>query len=83
MHIIREYIIEPFIQHQKDVDKIIPTTSHNGVYQILLAMKYLRASNQEWMEFVNKLEKLLEENQDVIDLAAMNMPIDWKEHLNA
>ncbi len=66
-----------------DVDKIIPTTSHNGVYQILLAMKYLRASNQEWMEFVNKLEKLLEENQDVIDLAAMNMPIDWKEHLNA
>lgn len=66
-----------------DVDKIIPTTSHNGVYQILLAMKYLRTSNQEWMEFVNKLEKLLEENQDVIDLAAMNMPIDWKEHLNA
>lgn len=66
-----------------DVDKIIPTTSHNGVYQILLAMKYLRASNQEWMEFVNKLEKLLEENQDVIDLAAMNMPIDWKEHLHA
>ena len=53
------------------------------MYQILLAMKYLRTSNQEWMEFVNKLEKLLEENQDVIDLAAMNMPIDWKEHLNA
>lgn len=36
-----------------DVDKITPPPAHNGLYQILLAMKYLRSSDEEWTVFVN------------------------------
>lgn len=42
-----------------DVDKITPSPAHNGLYQILLSMKYLRSSNEEWMEFVDKLSSLI------------------------
>lgn len=34
-----------------DNDKITPAPTHNGLYQILLAMKYLRSSDDEWMIF--------------------------------
>lgn len=39
-----------------DVDKIIPHPVHNGLYQILLAMKYLRPSDEEWMVFVDEVD---------------------------
>lgn len=65
-----------------DVDKLTPSPVHNGLYQILLAMKYLRASNEEWIEFVDKLSLLIEQNSSVISLTAMNFPPDWKEHLS-
>lgn len=32
-----------------DADKITPPSAHNGLYQILLAMKYLRSSDEEWV----------------------------------
>ena len=64
-----------------DIDRVVPSPAHNGLYQILLAMKYLRPSDTEWMKFVNDLENLISDNNNVISLAAMNMPIDWKEHL--
>lgn len=31
-----------------DVDKTTPLPTHNGLYQTLLAMKYLRSSDEEW-----------------------------------
>jgi len=65
-----------------DVDKITPPPAHNGLYQILLAMKYLRSSNEEWTVFVNAFDKLIQNNNGVVSLVAMNLPADWKEHLS-
>ena len=65
-----------------DVDKITPPPAHNGLYQILLAMKYLRSSDEAWTVFVNAFDKLIQNNSDVVSLAAMNLPADWKEHLS-
>ena len=63
-------------------DKIIPPPAHNGLYQILLAMKYLRSSNKEWTEFAEEVDKLIQNNNSVINLAAMNLLIDWKAHMS-
>ena len=65
-----------------DADKVTPAPAHNGLYQILLAMKYLRSSDKEWTGFVAKLEALFQKNSSIISLAAMNFPADWKEHLS-
>ncbi len=65
-----------------DVDKITPPPAHNGLYQILLAMKYLRSSDEEWTLFVNEFDKLIQKYGSVISLVAMNLPIDWKTHLS-
>ena len=65
-----------------DADKISPPPKNNGLYQILLAMKYLRASDDEWREFVEDLDKLFQAYNSVITLSAMNLPTDWKTHLS-
>lgn len=65
-----------------DADKVTPLPAHNGLYQILLAMKYLRSSDGEWSLFADGLDKLIQDNSRVISLAAMNLPTDWKVHLS-
>lgn len=65
-----------------DADRITPAPNHNGLYQILLAMKYLRSSDEEWTVFVDELDKLIQKNDTVINLFAMNFPEDWKTHLS-
>ena len=65
-----------------DADKVTPPPVHNGLYQILLAMKYLRSSDEEWTVFANVFDKLIQNNSDVVSLAAMNLPTDWKDHLS-
>ncbi len=65
-----------------DTDKITPPPAHNGLYQILLAMKYLRSSDEEWTVFVDEFDKLIQKNKSVISLTAMNLPTDWKSHLS-
>ena len=45
-------------------------------------MKYLRSSDEEWTVFVNVFDKLIQNNNGVVSLAAMNLPEDWKEHLS-
>ena len=65
-----------------DVDKVTPSPVHNGLYQILLAMKYLRSSDEAWSDFVGEVETLFQKNSSVISLTSMNFPTDWKSHLN-
>ena len=65
-----------------DIDRVVPSPAHNGLYQNLLAMKYLRSSGEEWMRFVNELDKLIQNHSNVLSLTAMNMPTDWKAHLS-
>ena len=65
-----------------DADKVTPPPAHNGLYQILLAMKYLRSSDEEWTVFVDAFDKLIQNNIGVVSLTAMNFPADWKAHLS-
>ena len=65
-----------------DADKITPQPSHNGLYQVLLAMKYLRPSDEEWTKFVNEFEKIIQNNINIINIKSMNLPTDWKIHLS-
>lgn len=65
-----------------DADKVTPAPSHNGLYQILLVMKYLRSSDEEWTVFVEDFDKLIQNNIGLVSLTAMNLPIDWKAHLS-
>lgn len=65
-----------------DIDKVTPLPVHNGLYQILLAMKYLGLSDNEWTLFLDELNNILQSNNDVINLSAMNIPKDWKTHLS-
>ena len=65
-----------------DADKVTPLPVHNGMYQILLAMKYLRSSDEEWTVFVDAFDKLIQKNIGVVSLTAMNLPADWKAHLS-
>ena len=65
-----------------DIDKTTPPSAHNGLYQILLAMKYLRSSDSEWRVFADQFDKLIQNNSTVISLAAMNLSADWKTHLS-
>lgn len=62
-------------------DKVEPAPTHNGLYQVLLAMKYLRSSDADWKEFIAELDALLKAHADVISLMAMNFPEDWQLHL--
>ena len=72
----------PTIPEILDADKVIPAPAHNGLYQILLAMKYLRPSDEEWTAFVDAFDELIQNNIDVVNLKAMNLPDDWKAHLS-
>ena len=65
-----------------DIDKIIPSPLHNGLYQILLAMKYIRSSDEEWKIFVEEIDKLINKYSSIVNLTAMNFPVDWKTHLS-
>ena len=44
-------------------------------------MKYLRSSDEEWTVFVDDFDNLSKSYNDIVNLAAMNLPSDWKVHL--
>lgn len=52
----------------------------NGLYQILLAMKYLRPTDSSWTDFAASLHILLQKYEGVYELQRMNFPIDWAVH---
>jgi abortive infection bacteriophage resistance protein len=62
-------------------DSINPPPRYNGLYQIILAMKYLRPTNQSWKDFVVELNGLLQKYSGAYDLNRMNFPADWESHL--
>lgn len=64
-----------------DTDKVIPSPAHNGLYQILLAMKYLKSSAGEWSLFVEELDTLIQNHDSVLSLTAMNMPEIGRAHV--
>ncbi len=61
-------------------DSINPPPRYNGLYQIMLAMKYLRPTDQSWAEFITKFNALLHKYVGVYDMSRMNFPADWAMH---
>ncbi len=64
-----------------EIDAGSPVGRYNGVYQIILAMKYLRPSDAIWKDFVTELTALLQKYNGVVELGRINFPPDWANHL--
>lgn len=62
------------------VDIINPQPRYNGLYQIMLAMKYLRPTDQSWVDFITAFNGLLQKYAGIYDLTRMNFPTDWASH---
>lgn len=63
------------------VDKQNSQPQHYGLYHLLLAMKYLKPSDQEWKQFVTDFSQLLTAYQNDIDLQRLHLPADWQTHM--
>ncbi|WP_441562370.1 Abi family protein [Colibacter massiliensis] len=61
-------------------DLINPQPRYNGLYQIMLSMKYLRPTEESWTDFVNDFKQLLSKYAGAYDINRMNFPSDWESH---
>lgn len=61
-------------------DVINPQPRYNGLYQIMLSMKYLRPTEESWTDFVNDFKQLLSKYAGAYDINRMNFPSDWESH---
>lgn len=61
-------------------DRMNPQPQYNGLYQILLAMKYLRPNDDTWNVFYADLKALINQYGAVVDLSCLNFPADWEMH---
>lgn len=61
-------------------DELHPQSRYNGLYQIMLAMKYLRPTDESWVCFVSSFQELLQKYSGSYDLYRMNFPADWLTH---
>lgn len=61
-------------------DSIVPPPRFNGLYQIMLAMKYLRPTDESWNDFVNEFKALMRRYSNVCDINRINFPVDWESH---
>lgn len=61
-------------------DRLNPQPRYNGLYEVMLSMKYLRPSDTSWLEFVDEFKDLLVEYSGVYEIARMNFPNDWVNH---
>ena len=64
-----------------DIDQPVPQARYNGLYQIILAMKYLRPDDTVWNHFVAELTALFQEYAGVVELQRINFPTDWASHM--
>ena len=62
-------------------DTIKPDPQYNGLYQIMLSMKYLRPTESSWKIFGDEFKELVNKYSDVCDLCKLNFPSDWEAHL--
>lgn len=64
-----------------NADKIVPSQRYKGLYQNLLAMKYLRPNDIVWKSFYLQLDNIISKYQEYISLKSLSFPPDWKKHL--
>lgn len=61
-------------------DVIKPQPKYNGLYQIMLSMKYLRPTENSWVAFITHFKHLLSKYSDICDICRLNFPSDWEKH---
>ena len=61
-------------------DRLNPQPRFNGLYEVMLSMKYLRPSDDSWMEFVDDFNDLMETYSGFYEITRMNFPTDWANH---
>lgn len=61
-------------------DVIHPHPRYNGLYQIMLSIKYLRPTEDSWTAFITDFKQLLNNYSDVCDIRRLNFPSDWESH---
>lgn len=61
-------------------DQINPRPRYTGLYQIILAMKYLRPDDESWNNFVGELQALFATYAGAFEYARLNFPADWINH---
>ena len=61
-------------------DRLTPDPKYNGIYQTILAMKYLRPSDEQWSAFADQLTALISKYSAVIEMGRLNFPQDWHDH---
>ena len=57
-----------------------PRPKSGGLYQVVMAMKYLRPSDEDWNEFKVAVNAIFSKYISVVDLARLNFPTDWANH---
>ena len=62
-------------------DRVVPAPRYSGLYQVVLAMKYLRPSDVAWNRFYSELQTLMNNYQGIYELSRINFPPDWKSHM--
>jgi abortive infection bacteriophage resistance protein len=62
-------------------DQVNPKPRYNGLYQIILAMKYLRPNNEVWNQFTADLKSLFAKYDGIFEHSRINFPSDWENHL--
>ncbi len=62
------------------VDQIMPRPQYTGLYQVILAMKYLRPNDAVWNAFTSKLNTLFTNYAGIFEFNRMNFPLDWANH---
>lgn len=62
-------------------DLINPQLRYNGLYQIILSMKYLRPTDESWTNFVTDFKQLLAKYKGTYNISRLNFPADWESHL--
>lgn len=62
-----------------NVDRLTPNIQTTKLYQVILVMKYLRSTDDDWNVFYSDFQNLIQKYPS-INLTCMNFPPDWKAH---
>lgn len=75
----RPFTVKPQIIKK---DLRTPPPKFKGLYEALLALKYLRPTDDDWITFSHQLSALLSKYSSTIDLKRLNFPTDWQSHFS-
>lgn len=62
-------------------DILDPAPRYYGLYQVMLAMKYLRPSDSAWKHFIGDFKNTLISYSKYCEIERLGFPEDWEEHL--